>query len=166
MDFVFLMDPNKKTVIHDSLDLKKSSIHFQCSKNLQSIFQPEIQFSIIGNPIAVFESSCFVCSHSSDCRSLEIVYFMNGFGSWKNVFHHHKIDFPMFVWVDTIESQESSKKGVGMVENVGIILAKNFSEKTMLGMSNGFDNESIIMGIIEKRATFSRRIFRKHVFSN
>ena len=86
---------------------------------------------------------------------------------WKNVSHHHKVN--LFATTSQLYSMQSIKfyqQRSRILLQVSMVVWKDAEKEGVFGGANGFDDETVVLGVVKQAAALSRRIdFRKDVFS-
>lgn len=74
----------------------------------------------------------------------------------EQVVHDHKVNLAASRQLDSMQSVEPAEEGVWVLLDVRVVLFQDRQEELVFGMTDGFDDETVVAGKIEEGSRFSR----------
>jgi hypothetical protein len=74
---------------------------------------------------------------------------------WEEIVHNNEMDLSASGQFDTMQTIESREECMGISLDMFMIIFEDRSEEFVFGMSDGFDDESVVSREVEERTGFT-----------
>ena len=115
------------------------------------------------DPVQVFEGRSRVCCKkcfvvlAADGAAFQVEGAVNVFMRREKVVHYDEMYFAAIRHLDAVKAVELTEKGVRILLNVLVVIAKDLSKEFGFVMVNGFDYVFVVARKVEEAAGFARR---------